>query len=1004
MAREGLRNKLKAAIEQASQQNARTVLTGARMKRDAVAVAVTIAVQPAQSEGRALLLVSFLDEPARATKPGRSGERADVSRVTELELELDATSKELQSALRDLELSSEEQRAINAEASSINEEYQSANEELETSKEELQSLNEELTALNSQLQETLERQRSTSNDLQNILYSADSATLFLDAKLRIRFFTPAAKSFFRIIASDIGRPLADLAPLAVDATLLADAGAVLTGVVPSRHEIDAGADTWYIRRVLPYRGHDDRIEGVVITFADISLVKAAERRIDAARVYSDSVINTVRQPLLVLDGALRVVSGNDAFYRTFALAPKLAVGRHFAAAGAHLAEIAGLRSFLERVRVEPAPVADVEVEAELPLLGRRVLQMTARPIRDDLAGEAKILLAIDDITERRRVAETLESAKRQAEQANLAKSRFLAAASHDLRQPLQTLSLLQGILSKKVRDPDSLKLVTRLEETLGAMSGMLNTLLDINQLEAGTVRPELVTFPIEDLLERLRSEFAYHAAARSLGWRMVPCGLSVHSDPRLLEQMIRNLLSNAAKYTEHGGVLLGCRRRGDKLRIEVWDTGRGIPEGQLRSIFEEFRQLDNSARERNRGLGLGLAIVQRLADLLGHAVDVRSRPGKGSVFAVEVPIGRQDALQPQALGRDEAAARVGSGGTILVVEDDPDVREMLELLLNDEGYATVAAADGKRALELAALGVPRLDLVVADYNLPNGPSGLQVCAKLREMLHQEIPVIILTGDISTQTLREIARHGCPQLNKPVKVQELTNLIRHLLLAPQPTVAPRAKPSLGAGNGARGPIIFVVDDDGALRQSMRDLLGEDGRSVEVYAGGEAFLEAYRPGTDGCLLVDAVMPGMSGFALLQRLKDDGHRLPAIMITGNGDVQMAVRAMQAGAVDFIEKPVGATELLASIDHALEQTRDAAKGFARREAAATCLAGLTSRQRQILGLVLAGHPSKNIAADLHISQRTVENHRAAIMHRTGSKSVPALVRFALATSEETV
>jgi two-component system CheB/CheR fusion protein len=1004
MAREGLRNKLKAAIEQASRQTARTVLTGARMKRDGVPVGVSIAVQPVQSEGRALLLVSFLDEPARVTKPGRSSERAeDVSRVADLELELDATRKELQSAIRDLELSGEEQKAINAEASSINEEYQSANEELETSKEELQSLNEELTALNSQLQETLERQRSTSNDLQNILYSADTATLFLDAKLRIRFFTPAAKSFFRIIAGDIGRPLADLAPLAVDGTLLADARAVLTGVAPLRHEIEAGEDTWYIRRVLPYRGHDDRIEGVVITFADISQVKAAERRIEAARAYSDSIINTVRQPLLVLDGALRIVSGNDAFYRTFALAPERAVGRHFAAAGAHLAEITGLRSFLERIRVEPAPVADVEIEAELPLLGRRVLLMTARPIHDELAGEAKILLAIDDITERRRVAETLEAAKRQAEQANLAKSRFLAAASHDLRQPLQTLSLLQGILAKKVRDPDALKLVARLEETLGAMSGMLNTLLDINQLEAGTVRPELVTFPIEDLLERLRSEFAYHAAARSLGWRMVPCGLSVHSDPRLLEQMVRNLLSNAAKYTEHGRVLLGCRRRGDKLRIEVWDTGRGIPEGQLRAIFEEFRQLDNSARERNRGLGLGLAIVQRLADLLGHTVDVRSRPGKGSVFAVDVPLARPEVIQAPAPGENEAAARVGRGGTILVVEDDPDVREMLELLLNDEGYATVAAADGKRALELAALRAPHLDLVVADYNLPNGPNGLQVCAKLREVLHQEIPVIILTGDISTDTLREIARHGCPQLNKPVKVQELTNLIRHLLLAPRPAVAPQAKPAVAAGNGRQGPVIFVVDDDGALRESMRDLLREDGRTAEVYASGETFLDAYHPGTDGCLLVDAVMPGMSGFALLQRLKDDGHRLPAIMITGNGDVQMAVRAMQAGAVDFIEKPVGATELLASIDLALERTRDSAKGFASREAAATCLAGLTSRQREILDLVLAGHPSKNIAADLGISQRTVENHRAAIMHRTGSKSVPALVRFALASSQKT-
>jgi two-component system, chemotaxis family, CheB/CheR fusion protein len=1001
MAREGLRNKLKAAVEQASRQNVRTVLAGARMKRDDVSIAVSIAVQPVQSDGRALLLVSFLDEPARTKQRGRSVERAeDVSRVAELECELGATRKELTSAIRDLELSSEEQKAINAEASSINEEFQSANEELETSKEELQSLNEELTALNSQLQETLEQQRNTSNDLQNILYSSDTATLFLDANLKIRFFTPAAKSFFRIIASDIGRPLADLAPLAVDAELLADARAVLTGLVASQREIEAAEDTWYIRRVLPYRGHDNRIEGVVITFADISQVKAAERRIEAARAYSDSIINTVRQPLLVLDAELRIVSGNDAFYRSFALAPEQAVGRHFAAAGAYLAEIAGLRSFLERVQVEPVPIADVEVEAELPLLGRRALLVTAQLIRDELAGRAKILLAIDDITERRRAAETLESAKRQAEQANLAKSRFLAAASHDLRQPLQTLSLLQGILAKKVREPEALKLVIRLEETLGAMSGMLNTLLDINQLEAGTVRPELITFPVEELLERLRSEFAYHAAARNLGWHMVSCRLSVHSDPRLLEQMIRNLLANAAKYTEHGGVLLGCRRRGDKLRIEVWDTGRGIPEGQLQAIFEEFHQLDNSARERNRGLGLGLAIVQRLADLLGHAVYVRSRPGKGSVFAVEVPLGPREPVQPQALDREKPAASAAGGGTILVVEDDPDVREMLELLLNDEGYATVAAADGKRALELVALGAPRLDLVVADYNLPNGANGLQVCAQLREMLNQEVPVIILTGDISTETLREIARHHCPQLNKPVKVRELTNLIRHLLLAPRPAAAWQVKPASAARSGGQGPVIFVVDDDSALRQSMRDLLQADGRMAEVYASAEAFLEAYRPGTDGCLLVDALMPGMSGFGLLQRLKDDGHRLPAIMITGNGDVSMAVRAMQGGAVDFIEKPVSATELLASIDHALEQTRDSSKRFAWREGAATRLAGLTARQRQVLDLVLAGQPSKNIAADLGISQRTVENHRAAIMHKTGSASLPALVRLALAST----
>jgi two-component system, chemotaxis family, CheB/CheR fusion protein len=196
---------------------------------------------------------------------------------------------------------------------------------------------------------------------------------------------------------------------------------------------------------------------------------------------------------------------------------------------------------------------------------------------------------------------------------------------------------------------------------------------------------------------------------------------------------------------------------------------------------------------------------------------------------------------------------------------------------------------------------------------------------------------------------------------------------------------------------------VVDDDSAVREALRDLLQQDGRAVEIYASSEAFLHAYRPGREGCLLVDARMPGMGGLELLQRLQSEGNRLPAIMITGQGDVPMAVGAMQAGAADFIEKPIGRDELFASIERALEHTRDSAKLSALRETAATRLAGLTARQRQIMELVLAGHPSKNIAADLGISQRTVENHRAAVMKKTGSHSLSALIRLALAADPGT-
>jgi two-component system CheB/CheR fusion protein len=198
-------------------------------------------------------------------------------------------------------------------------------------------------------------------------------------------------------------------------------------------------------------------------------------------------------------------------------------------------------------------------------------------------------------------------------------------------------------------------------------------------------------------------------------------------------------------------------------------------------------------------------------------------------------------------------------------------------------------------------------------------------------------------------------------------------------------------------------MFVVDDDGAVREAMRDLLRQDGRTVELFASSEAFLEAYRPGREGCLLVDARMPGMHGLQLLQRLKSEGAQLPAIMITGRGDVPMAVEAMKAGAVDFIEKPLGRNELFASIERAMEHSRDSAKFSVPQQVAAKRLAGLTVRQRQIMELVLAGHPSKNIAADLSISQRTVENHRAAVMKKTGSHSLSALIRLALAADPST-
>jgi two-component system CheB/CheR fusion protein len=261
--------------------------------------------------------------------------------------------------------------------------------------------------------------------------------------------------------------------------------------------------------------------------------------------------------------------------------------------------------------------------------------------------------------------------------------------------------------------------------------------------------------------------------------------------------------------------------------------------------------------------------------------------------------------------------------------------------------------------------------------------------------------VILTGDIATDTLRDVAQQNCVLLNKPVKLTELSQTIERLLppsrLAIQPCAPhPASAPMADAGP----PTVFIVDDDAYVRAAIVAVIEADGGKAMAFATGEAFLEAYHPGHGDCLLIDAYLPGMNGIELLRSLRDAGHLLPAVMITGNSDVTMAVQAMKAGATDFIEKPVAAGDLLASIQRALEQAHDTEKVAAWREAAATHLADLTPRQRQIMHLVLAGHPNKIIAADLAISQRTVENHRASIMKKTGSTSLPALARLALAAA----
>lgn len=876
LATPALRVKLGIVLQLAKETNKDAEISGGK---SAAAQRFRIRAIPFVHGKERLTFICFLDDSSVVKTENPGPDKGDSDRVQSLERELAETRTELDSAVRNLEVAGEEQAAFNAETLSVNEEYQSVNEELLTSKEELQSLNEELSALNTQLQETLDLHRTTSNDLQNVLYSTNVATIFLDLKLNIRFFTPATKSLFNIIPGDINRPLSDLNSLAFDAVLLDDARMVLSNGQAKEREIEARSGAWYARRILPYLTHDGATEGVVITFSDV--------------------------------------------------------------------------------------------------------------------------------TDRRHISDDLGVAKRVAETATMAKSRFLAAASHDLRQPLQTLSLLQGLLATVVEGKKAHELVDRFESTLAAMSGMLSTLLDINQIETGSVTPEPIHFRINELFTRLKDEFSYHASAKALTLRVVPCDVEIHGDPRLLEQMLRNLLSNAFKYTKNGKVLLGCRRRRGVLSIEIWDTGIGIPDGELKRIFEEYHQLDNPARERGRGLGLGLAIVQSLVNLLGYKVRVRSNLGKGSVFSIEIDLPTSEVTLPLSKYPANLASTIATidpqARRILIVEDDPDVRDLLELMLEAEGYQTKSASDGAAAMELLRDSTYRPDLLMADYNLPNDLNGVQLAVKMRKKLNAQTPVIILTGDISTRAAHGIGLEDCVHLNKPVKLQQLLQVVHSLLVTVVAAAKPYAAPLVTNSPPVAGTTrtVFVVDDDAMVRTALREILEFHGFEVLDFADCESFLSSNHSGGDICLLIDAYLPGMDGFQLLEILKEKDQSLPAIMITGHSDVQMAVRAMKAGASDFFEKPISASELLSSVERVFERSKDENKAKAWQHSAQSLMEALTERQREIMDMVLAGHPSKNIAADLGISQRTVESHRAAIMKKTGCKSLPALARLALSARD---
>lgn len=824
MARPGLLMELRTAIYQAKRQDAPVRKQGLRIEGDEQLGQVRIEVlpfrtPPAQEQYclvlfeavplSGMLSLAEAENPGEESEegPGRGEQTGPDPEITSLSAELAvakqelaATQEYLQLAIQEQEAANQDLRIANEEVLSSNEELQSTNEELETAKEEIQATNEELRTTNQELQSRNLETRQINNDLINLLSSVNIPILILGGDLQVRRFTPSAQKIFNLISTDVGRPFSNLKLNLTVSDLEGLILEVIASLSIKQLEVQDPAGYWYELQIRPYKTTENQIDGVVLVLVDIDARKRSAEQIKIARDFAEGIVETVREPLVVLNADLSVVTANQSFYQAFETSAAQTQGHQFFELGNGQWNIPELRSRLAEIPHQHTQLKDFEVVHNFERIGPKTMLLNARSLAQP-AQPPMILLSISDFTEykqleaeRVEILHSSEVARYTAESANRTKDEFLSILSHELRNPLSAMiGWSQLLLKGKLNAAKTTRAIETIERSAKTQAQLIEDLLDISRITTGKLR--LNTRPVELHPMITAAIEVVHLAAEAkniqLEARLSPESPRILGDTDRLQQVLWNLLSNAIKFTPPGGrveVQLAFENPEEidspAALIRVSDTGQGINADFLPHVFDRFRQADGKKTRSNSGLGLGLSIVRHLVELHGGTVHAES-PGEGQGTTMIVRLPLPDSLEDRSLPRDDLplgnlASKQSqlvedipslAGLQVLVVDDDLDTCQIMITALEQYDARVTAAASASEALSVLTASPGEYDALLSDLGMPQA-DGYALIRQVRELSAEaggQIPAAAITAYVKGEDRQEALSAGFQMhIPKPVE--------------------------------------------------------------------------------------------------------------------------------------------------------------------------------------------------------------------------------------------